>query len=54
MDKKIKKALKKTKELEKKDIPTKKELKEENKFFDKLAKGLPKLLKGNFAKRKKR
>ncbi len=48
----IKKALKKAKELEKKEVWTKKEIKKDDAAFIKLAKSLPKLLTGKFAKRK--
>ena len=49
---KIKKALKKAKELEKNKIWTKDEIKKDDAAFVKLAKSLPKLLTGKFAKRK--
>ena len=48
----IKKALKKGKNLEKKKLWTKEEIKKDNIAFIKLAKSLPKLLTGKFAKRK--
>ncbi|MBW2985168.1 hypothetical protein KY313_00730 [Candidatus Woesearchaeota archaeon] len=48
----VKKALKKAKELEKKKIWTKEQLKKDNASFIKMAKSLPKLLTGKFAKRK--
>ncbi len=48
----IKKALKKAKELEKKKIWTKEQLKKDDASFIKMAKKLPKLLTGKFAKRK--
>ena len=52
MKKEIKRALKKAKDLEKKKILTKDELKKDDALFIKLAKSLPKLLTGKFAKRK--
>jgi len=55
VDKRIKKAaLKKTKTLEKKKIMSKKELKKDDAAFIKMAKSLPRLLKGKFAKRIKK
>lgn len=55
VDKRIKKAaLKKTKEIEKKRIMSKEELKKDDAIFIKMAKSLPKLLKGKFAKRIKK
>ena len=55
VDKRTKKtALKKAKELEKKKIMSKEELKKDDAVFIKMAKGLPKLLKGKFAKRIKK
>ena len=48
----IKKALKKVKGLEKKKIWTKEQLKKDDASFVKLAKKLPKLLTGKFAKKK--
>ncbi|MBL7050755.1 hypothetical protein ISS04_01175 [Candidatus Woesearchaeota archaeon] len=55
INKKIKKvALKKTKILEKKKIISKEELKKEDAVFIKMAKSLPRLLKGKFAKRIKK
>ena len=52
MKEKIKKALKKAKELEKKEVWTKDKIKKDDIAFMKLAKSLPKLLTGKFAKRK--
>lgn len=52
MKKEIKNALRKAKKLEKKRIWTKDEIKKDDVAFIKLAKSLPKLLNGKFAKRK--
>ena len=52
MKKEVKNALKKARELEKKKIWTKEEIKKDDNVFMKLANSLPKLLTGNFAKRK--
>ena len=52
MKKEVKDALKKAKELEKKKVWTKDEIKKDDVAFVKLAKSLPKLLTGKFAKRK--
>ena len=52
MKKEVKKALKKAKDLEKKKIWTKEEIKKDDALFNKLAKSLPRLLTGKFAKRK--
>ena len=52
MKKEVKDALKKAKELEKKKIWTKEQLKKDDSYFIKMAKSLPKLLTGKFAKRK--
>ena len=52
MDEEVKKALKKAKDLEKKVLWTKDEIKKDDAAFVKLAKSLPRLLTGKFAKRK--
>ena len=52
MKKEVKKALKKAKDLEKKKVWTKNEIIKDDAAFVKLAKSLPRLLTGKFAKRK--
>jgi hypothetical protein len=52
MKKEVKKALKKAQDLEKKKVWTKEEIKKDDAAFIKLAKSLPRLLTGKFAKGK--
>ena len=52
MKKEVKKPLKKAQDLEKKKVWTKEEIKKDDAAFIKLAKSLPRLLTGKFAKRK--
>ena len=52
LKKEVKEALKKSKYLEKKKIWTMADIKKDDAAFVKLAKSLPKLLTGKFAKRK--
>ena len=52
MKEEVKKALKKAEYFEKKKVWTKEQIKKDDATFVKLAKSLPKLLTGKFAKRK--